>query len=201
MCSIGGNISDYMPNKYSALMPDGSINKEWCIDEYIGSYVLIFFYPSDFSFVCPTEILAHNSRLSQFHSRNVNVIGISIDSEYTHFAWTHTSVNNGGVGKIGFPLVSDINREICHNFDIFHTSGVSYRASYLVDKAGVIRHQVINDLPFGRNVDEMLRMVDAIQEYELHGDVCPAGWKKGKKTIKATPKGVANYLRENKKNL
>jgi len=161
-----------------------------------GKYAVVFFYPLDFTFVCPSELIAFGNRLEEFKKRNVEVIGVSIDSQYTHLAWKNTPIEKGGIGQVGYPLVADIKHEICRAYDVEAGAGVAYRGSFLIDKAGVVRHQVVNDLPLGRNIDEMLRMVDALQFTEEHGEVCPAGWNKGKAGMKADASGVAQYLAE-----
>jgi len=160
-----------------------------------GRYAVLFFYPLDFTFVCPSELLAFDHRLARFRKRGVEVIGVSVDSQYTHLAWKNTPVDRGGIGKVGYTLVADLRHEICRAYGVeLEPAGVALRASFLVDKAGIVRHQVVNDLPLGRNVDEMLRMVDALQFTERHGEVCPAGWQEGQEGMAATPKGVAKYL-------
>ena len=181
----------------TAVMPDNSFKEDFRLSEYRGKYVLLFFYPLDFTFVCPTEILAFNKAVGQFEDSNCQLIGVSIDSHFSHLAWKNTPVNNGGIGQVRYPLVADIKHEICRAYDVeFGAAGVAFRASFLIDKQGVVRHQVVNDLPLGRNVDEMLRMVDALQFTETHGEVCPAGWNKGKAGMKASTAGVAEYLAE-----
>ena len=166
-----------------------------------GKYTLMFFYPLDFTFVCPSELIAFDHRLEEFKKRNVEVIGVSIDSQFTHLAWKNTPVEKGGIGQVGYPLVADIKHEICQAYDVEAAPGVAFRGSFLIDKNGVVRHQVVNDLPLGRNIDEMLRMVDALQFTEENGEVCPAGWNKGKKGMTASTEGVAKYLAENAKDL
>ncbi len=167
-----------------------------------GKYVAIFFYPLDFTFVCPSELIAFDHRLDEFKKRGVEVIGVSIDSQFTHLAWKNTPVEKGGIGQVQYPLVADVKHEICRAYDVeFEPAGVAFRGTFLIDKNGVVRHQVVNDLPLGRNVDELLRMVDALQFTEEHGEVCPAGWQKGKKGMTASPDGVAKYLAENAKEL
>jgi peroxiredoxin (alkyl hydroperoxide reductase subunit C) len=161
-----------------------------------GKYALVFFYPLDFTFVCPSEIIAHDHRLAEFKARNVEVIAVSIDSQFTHAAWRNTPVNQGGIGPVGFTMVADIAHEIAKAYDVESEGGVAFRGSFLIDKDGVVQHQVVNNLPLGRNVDEMLRMVDALQFTEQHGEVCPAGWNKGDKGMKADAAGVAAYLSE-----
>lgn len=162
-----------------------------------GKYTVLFFYPLDFTFVCPSELIAFDHRLAEFKSRNVEVIGVSIDSQFTHLAWKNTPVDKGGIGQVGYPLVADIKHEIAKAYDVEADGGVAFRGSFLIDKSGVVQHQVVNNLPLGRDIDEMLRMVDALQFTEEHGEVCPAGWKKGKKGMTASTEGVAAYLAEN----
>ncbi|MDT8452244.1 MAG: peroxiredoxin C [Gammaproteobacteria bacterium] len=160
-----------------------------------GKYAVIFFYPLDFTFVCPSELIAFDHRLEEFTKRGVEVIGVSIDSHFTHNAWRNTPINAGGIGPVKYTLVADMNHAICKAYDAETPDGnVAFRASFLIDKAGMVRHQVVNDLPLGRNIDEMLRMIDALQFTEEHGEVCPAGWHKGDKGMNATPAGVAEYL-------
>lgn len=185
-----------------AVMGDNEIRDFTLSQEIKGKYAVVFFYPLDFTFVCPSELIAFDHRLDEFRQRGVEIIGVSIDSQYTHLAWKNTPVNNGGIGQVRYPLVADIKHEICRAYDVeFGAAGVAFRASFLIDKQGVVRHQVVNDLPLGRNVDEMLRMVDALQFTETHGEVCPAGWNKGKPGMTATPEGVASYLAKNAKKL
>jgi peroxiredoxin (alkyl hydroperoxide reductase subunit C) len=162
-----------------------------------GKHVVLFFYPLDFTFVCPSELIAFDHRLDEFKKRGVEVLGCSIDSEFTHLAWKNTPVNNGGIGQVGYPLLADINHAICQAYDVETAGGVALRGSFLIDKAGVVQHQVVNNLPLGRDIDEMLRMIDALQFTEEHGEVCPAGWQKGKKGMNASTAGVASYLAEN----
>jgi len=186
----------------AAVLPDGSIKSDFSLSDYAGKYVVIFFYPLDFTFVCPSEILAHNSRVAEFSKRGVQVIGVSIDSQFTHAAWRNTAVQNGGIGPIGFPLVADVKHEIAQAYGVEHPqAGVALRGSFLIDKAGIVQHMVINNLPLGRNVDEMLRMVDALQFTEEHGEVCPAGWNKGDEGMKPSAAGVASYLAKHGKEL
>ncbi|HHP7235546.1 MAG TPA: peroxiredoxin [Desulfobacterales bacterium] len=179
-----------------AVMPDGMIEEKFQLSNLRGKYVVLFFWPLDFTFVCPTEILAHDRRIQQFRERNAEVVGISIDSQFTHFAWRNTPVNEGGIGAVKFPIVADITHEITHAYGIEHPDGVAMRASFLIDRDGVVQHQVVNNLALGRNVDEMLRMVDALQFTEEHGEVCPAGWQKGDEGMKPTAEGVSEYLSE-----
>ncbi len=158
---------------------------------------MVFFYPLDFTFVCPSELIAFDHRLAEFQKRNVEVIGVSIDSQFTHNAWRNTPVENGGIGKVGYTLVADTKHEIAKDYDVESADGVAFRGTFLIDKDGIVRHQYINDLPLGRNVDEFIRLVDALQFTEEHGEVCPAGWTQGQKGMKADTAGVAEYLAAN----
>jgi peroxiredoxin (alkyl hydroperoxide reductase subunit C) len=193
---VGRQAPDFTAN---AVLGSGEIIPNFNLKARIADkYAVLFFYPLDFTFVCPSELIAFDHRLEEFKKRNVEVIGVSIDSHYTHNAWRNTAVNNGGIGQVGYPLVADINHGICQAYDVEHPkAGVAFRASFLIDTAGNVRHQVVNDLPLGRNIDEMLRMIDALQFTEEHGEVCPAGWNKGDKGMKATTSGVAEYLADN----
>ncbi len=186
-----------------AVMGNNEMNESFNLKKYIaGKAAVIFFYPLDFTFVCPSELIAFDHRLNEFKSRGVEVIGVSIDSQFTHLAWKNTPVNNGGIGQVGYPLVADIKHEICKAYDVeLEGAGVALRGSFLIDKNGVVRHQVVNDLPLGRDIDEMLRMVDALQFHEVHGEVCPAGWNKGKAGMDASTAGVAKYLADHAKEL
>ena len=166
-----------------------------------GKWSIFLFYPADFTFVCPSEIIAFDHRYQDFKSKGIEVIGVSCDSEFTHLAWKNTPVNAGGIGKVQFPLVSDITKDIARSFDVLFGNAVALRGSFLLDKDGTVRHAVINDLPLGRNIDEMLRMVDTMLFTNEHGEVCPAGWQKGDAGMKASPKGVAEYLDKNANNL
>ncbi len=160
-----------------------------------GKYAVVFFYPLDFTFVCPTELIAFDKRLDAFLERNVEVLGVSVDSHYTHNAWRNTPVDKGGIGPVRYTLVADLTHNIAKAYDVETPDGaVAFRGSFLIDKEGIVRHQVVNDLPLGRNIDEMLRMIDALQFNEQHGEVCPAGWQKGADGMKDTPDGVASYL-------
>jgi peroxiredoxin (alkyl hydroperoxide reductase subunit C) len=179
----------------AAVMGNNSIEESFNLKTHIKEkYAVIFFYPLDFTFVCPSELIAFDHRLKDFKDRNVEVIGVSIDSHFSHLAWKNTAVNNGGIGQVQYPLVADIKHEICKAYDVEADAGVAFRGSFLIDKSGTVRHQIVNDLPLGRDIDEMLRMVDALQFTEQHGEVCPAGWSKGKAGMKADTKGVAEYL-------
>jgi len=180
----------------TAVMPDGSIKSDFKLSDFRGKYVVLFFYPLDFTFVCPTELIAFSKRIKEFEARDVQVIGCSIDSQFTHIAWRNTPVDEGGIGAVTYPLIADVKHEICQAYDVeFEQAGVAFRGSFLIDKDGKVRHQVVNDLPLGRNVDEMLRMVDALQFTEKYGEVCPAGWNKGDEGMKPNAEGVAAYLK------
>ncbi|MDR0747546.1 MAG: peroxiredoxin [Helicobacteraceae bacterium] len=158
---------------------------------------VLFFWPMDFTFVCPSEIIAFNNRFDEFKERGFSVIGVSIDSEYVHLAWKNTAVNEGGIGQVKFPIVADVSKAIVRSFDVEHPSSVAFRATFVLDKDGTIRHSTINDLPIGRSIDETLRIVDAVIFTNKYGEVCPAGWRHGEEGMKATPKGVADYLAKN----
>lgn len=179
-----------------AVMPDNSFGQITLSKQIKGKYAVLFFYPLDFTFVCPSEILAFNERLADFKARNCEVIGISIDSKFTHLAWKKTALEDGGIGNIQYPLVADIKKEIATSYGVlFDKAGVAFRGLFLIDTKGTVRHALVNDLPLGRNVDEALRMVDALQFVETHGDqVCPANWTKGAAAMKPTAEGVASYL-------
>ncbi|UCF92640.1 MAG: peroxiredoxin [Desulfobacterales bacterium] len=177
-----------------AVMPDGTIKEDFKVSDLRGKYVVLFFWPLDFTFVCPTEIIAHDHRVDQFKDRAVEVVGVSIDSQFTHFAWRNTSINDGGIGPVKFPLVADVKHAITQAYGIEHPEGVALRASFLIDRNGIVQHQVVNNLPIGRNVDEMLRVVDALQFTEQYGEVCPAGWKRGEMGMQPTAEGVSEYL-------
>jgi peroxiredoxin 2/4 len=187
----------------AAVLGSGEIVDAFNLTETIkGKKAVIFFYPLDFTFVCPSELLAFDHRFEEFTKRGVEVIGVSIDSQFSHNAWRNTPVNEGGIGPVKYTLVADTKHEICQAYDVeFADAGVAFRGSFLIDEEGNVRHQVVNDLPLGRNVDEMLRMVDALAFHQEHGEVCPAGWKDGDKGMTASPDGVAAYLSENADNL
>ena len=179
----------------AAVMPNNSIEENFNLKSHIkGKFAVLFFYPLDFTFVCPSEILAFDHRMKEFKERNVEVIAVSVDSQFTHLAWKNTPVNKGGLGNVQFPMVADLSHAIARDYDVLVEDKVALRGSFLIDTNGIVRHQVINDLPLGRDVDEMIRMVDALQFHEQHGEVCPAGWNKGKAGMKASTEGVAEYL-------
>ncbi|OGT39763.1 MAG: hypothetical protein A3F12_04365 [Gammaproteobacteria bacterium RIFCSPHIGHO2_12_FULL_38_14] len=190
---IGKKAPDFTA---AAVLADGKIENQFNLHQYIeGKPAVLFFYPLDFTFVCPSELIALHNRIAEFESRNTAVIGISIDSQFTHNAWRNTAVANGGIGAVRYPLVADVNHQICQSYDVEHpTAHVALRGTFIIDKQGIVRSQIINDLPLGRNVDELLRLIDAIEFHEKHGEVCPAGWTKGKTGIKPTSEGIAKYL-------
>ncbi len=177
----------------TAVMPDNSF-QELSLSAYRGKYVVLFFYPLDFTFVCPSEILAFNREVEEFNKKNCHLIGVSVDSHFTHLAWKQTAVKQGGIGDVQYPLVADIKKEIARAYGVLHDDSVALRGLFLIDREGVVRHAVVNDLPLGRNVDEALRMLDALQFTEEHGEVCPANWREGEDAMKPTPEGVASYL-------
>lgn len=194
----------------TAVINGGEIVERFSLDQFLGKkHVVFFFYPLDFTFVCPTEILAFQERIADFEKRNVAVVGCSVDSEHSHWAWLNTELKDGGIKGVKYPLVSDLSKTISENYDVlagdydydeeddissFDGVAVAYRGLFLIDKQGIVRHQVVNDLPLGRSIDEALRMVDALQYFEEHGEVCPANWKSGDEAMTATHEGVASYL-------
>ena len=192
----------------SAVVNGGEIVSDFSLEQFRGKYVVLFFYPKDFTFVCPTELHAFQAKLADFENKNVQVIGVSTDQEFSHWGWLQVDKNQGGIKGITYPLVADTNKTISHNYDVlagdydYNETGelvsngemIAYRGLFLIDKEGVVRHQVVNDLPLGRSVDEALRMVDALNYFEANGEVCPANWKEGEEAMKADAAGVANYL-------
>jgi peroxiredoxin (alkyl hydroperoxide reductase subunit C) len=182
--------------KAQTVMPDGSF-QEISLSDYRGKKVVLFFYPLDFTFVCPSEIIAFDHRVAEFEKRGVVVLGCSVDSHFSHLAWRNTAVENGGIGPVKFGLVADLDKNIARDYDVLFNESIALRGSFLIDENGVVRHQVVNDLPLGRNVDEMLRMVDALDFHTTHGEVCPAGWQEGQAGMKPSAEGVASYLSEN----
>ena len=179
-----------------AVLKGGEITETFTLTDAIeGKYGLIFFYPLDFTFVCPSELIALDRRMNEFNQRGVEVIAVSIDSHFTHNAWRNTPVDQGGIGPVNYTLVADVTHKICQDYGVEHPeAGVALRGAFIIDQAGVVRAQLINDLPIGRNIDELLRLVDALQFHEKHGEVCPANWQQGKQGMNATPEGVAAYL-------
>ena len=204
--------------KCTAIMPDNSF-KDISISDYKGKKVVLFFYPLDFTFVCPTELIAFDKRLNEFKDRNTEVIGCSVDSKWSHHAWKNTDVNKGGIGNVAYPIIADIDKSIARAYDVLIGAkaatvltnddeldttvggGVAMRGSFLIDEEGVIRHAVLNDLPLGRNIDEMLRMIDALSHHQEHGEVCPAGWQQGKDAMAESPDGVSKYLSDHSTSL
>jgi len=179
----------------AAVMPDGQINEAFTLSDYLkGSYGLVFFYPLDFTFVCPSEILAYSHRAARFAELNTKVVAVSVDSQFTHAAWRETPVEKGGLGPVTFPMVADLTKQIARDYDVLINDAVALRGTFLIDRDGVVRHQLVNDLPLGRNADEAVRMVEALQFHEEHGEVCPAGWNKGDAGMTPTAEGVADYL-------
>lgn len=192
-----------------AVINGSEIVENFTISQFEGKkYVILFFYPADFTFVCPTELLAFQDKLAEFEKKDTVVIGVSVDSEFSHWKWLQTPLNDGGIKGVTYPLVSDFSKVISENYDVlaghydiddnghsvFVGAPLAFRGTFLIDKAGVVRHQVVNDLPLGRSIDEAIRIVDALQFFEQNGEVCPANWKKGDKAMKATQEGVADYL-------
>lgn len=185
-----------------AVLGDGNIVDEYNFSEETkGKYALIFFYPLDFTFVCPSELIALDKRMAKFKELGVEVIGVSIDSHFTHNAWRNTAVENGGIGQVNYTLVADMDHSIAKAYDVESAGGMAFRGAFLIDKEGLVRVQHVNDLPIGRNIDELVRLFQAIQFHEEHGEVCPAGWTEGDKGMKDSPEGVAKYLSEEADNL
>lgn len=181
-----------------AVMPDDSIDNNFNLKQYLkGNKGIVFFYPLDFTFVCPSEIIAFNNRLGEFNTRNTRILAVSVDSHFSHHAWKSTPVSKGGIGSVQFPLVSDLNKQISIAYNVLNDDTISFRGTFLIDENFNIRHYLVNDLPLGRNVDETLRMIDALDYHNAHGEVCPAGWQKGSEGIKPTHKGVSDYLISN----
>ncbi len=179
--------------KAQAVLPDGSF-KQVSLSDYKGKYVILFFYPLDFTFVCPTEIIAFSDRAQEFEAAGVQLLGCSIDSHFSHLAWRNMPRTEGGLGDLQYPLVADLNKEIARSYGVLLPGGIALRGLFLIDKTGIVRHQVVNDLPLGRSVDEALRMVHALQYFETHGEVCPANWKAGARTIKANVKDSKEFF-------
>lgn len=186
----------------AAVLADGSIADAFTLSQAIkGRYGLLFFYPLDFTFVCPSELIALDRRIDAFRERGVEVIAVSIDSQFTHHAWRSTPVDKGGIGPVRYPIAADVKHDICRAYGVEHGDGVALRAAFVIDRQGVVRSAIINDLPLGRDMDELLRVVDALQFHEAHGEVCPAGWRKGEPGMKADTAGVAAYLAEHSSRL
>ncbi|MEC7120283.1 MAG: peroxiredoxin C [Pseudomonadota bacterium] len=182
----------------AAVLANGEIVDSYCFSEASkGKYALVFFYPLDFTFVCPSELIALDHKMDEFTARNVEVVGVSIDSQFTHNAWRNTPVDQGGIGAVKYTLAADTKHEIAKAYDVESEGGVAFRGAFIIDQDGIVRSQIVNDLPLGRNMDELLRLIDALQFTEAHGEVCPANWQKGDKGMTASPEGVAAYLGEN----
>ncbi len=196
-------VTNKAPNfTATAVLGNNEIIDDFNLYENFGEKgTVVFFYPLDFTFVCPSEIIAFDHRLDEFTSRGINVIGISVDSQFSHFAWKNTPVSEGGIGQVRYPLVADLNKQIARDFDVLLNDSVALRGSFLIDTDGTVRHAVINDLPLGRNIDEMLRMVDAMLFTNEYGEVCPAGWHKGEEGMKPSTDGVAEYLEKHAEEL
>jgi len=178
----------------TAVMPNNTFKEDFKLSDYHGKYVVLFFYPLDFTFVCPSEIIAFDKKLDEFRQRNCEVIGVSVDSQFSHFAWKNTEPKAGGIGNVCFPLVADLSKNISRDYGVLFNESIALRGLFLIDKEGVVRHSVVNDLPLGRNISEALRMVDALQFFEEHGDVCPANWQSGDDAMNPSSEGVAEYL-------
>ncbi|MCP4446745.1 MAG: peroxiredoxin [Myxococcales bacterium] len=183
----------------TAVMADNSFDEKFSLSSLRGKYVCMYFYPLDFTFVCPSEIIAFDKKLAEFKERNCEVLGVSVDSHFSHFAWKNTAVDEGGIGNIQYPLVSDLNKQIARDYGVLFNESIALRGLFLIDREGIIRHSVVNDLPLGRNIDEAIRMLDALQFTEEHGEVCPANWAKGQDAMTPTADGVASYLAKHAK--
>jgi len=189
---VGKQAPDFTAD---AVLADGSIASNYRFSDAIrGRYGLLFFYPLDFTFVCPSELIALDHRIPQFRERNVEVVGVSIDSQFTHIAWRNTPIAKGGIGPVAFTLVADKKHEICRAYDVEATDGVAFRGAFVIDRSGIVRSQIVNDLPLGRDIDELLRIVDALAFHETNGEVCPAGWRPGQAAMAESAEGVAQYL-------
>ncbi len=186
----------------AAVMGNNEINDKFNLHTFLkGKIGVLFFYPFDFTFVCPSEIIAFDHRLKEFKDLGAEVIAVSVDSHFSHIAWKNTPVEKGGIGQVQFPMVADLTKNIARDYDVLINEAVALRGTFLIDQEGIVRHQVVNDLPLGRNIDEAIRMVDALKFFQAHGEVCPAGWNKGKKGMKADAAGVADYLANHSKDL
>ncbi len=192
---MGVLVGKQAPEFTATAVKKGEIIENFSLSDFKGKYVVLFFYPLDFTFVCPTELHAFSDKLDEFEKRNVEVIGVSIDSHFSHLAWLNTPKSKGGIEGVAYPIVSDLNKTISADYDVLvEGAGIAYRGLFLLDKAHVVRHQVVNDLPLGRNVTETLRMVDALQFTEKHGEVCPANWNQGDKSMKPTQDGLEEFF-------
>ena len=181
-----------------AVMPDDSIDQQFNLKTYAKGHIcVVFFWPLDFTFVCPSEILSFNNHLQEFQNRNTKIVGVSVDSHFCHLAWKNTETSEGGIGKVGFPMVSDMKKEISSMYNVLHDDGISMRGTFVIDENFTLRHLLINDLPLGRNVGETLRTIDALLHHNEHGEVCPAGWHKGHEAIVPNAGGIKKYLTSN----
>jgi peroxiredoxin (alkyl hydroperoxide reductase subunit C) len=196
---MGVFVGKQAPDFYvAAVLGNGEIVDSYKRSEAMaGKYGMVFFYPLDFTFVCPSELIALDHRMDKFRELGVEVVAVSIDSQFTHNAWRNTPVDKGGIGLVTYTMAADVNHDICRSYDVETADGVAFRGAFIIDKAGDVRSQVVNDLPLGRNIDELIRLVEALQFTDEHGEVCPAGWNKGDKGMDASPDGVAAYLSEN----
>ena len=184
-----------------AVLSDNTIQPDFSLEQFKGKYVVLFFYPLDFTFVCPTEILEFNRKLASFKEAGAEVVGVSVDSQFSHLAWKNTPIDNGGIGNVQYPLVADLTKQISRDFGVlFEDAGIAFRGTFLIDKEGTVKHAVVNDLGLGRNIDEALRMVTALRHHETHGEVCPANWNDGDDAMTPSPEGVASYLSKHGKN-
>jgi len=183
----------------TAVMPNNTFNDKFSLSGLRGKYVVLFFYPLDFTFVCPSEIIAFNKKIDEFKKRNTEVVGVSVDSHFTHLAWKNTPVEQGGIGNVQYPLVADLTKQISRDYGVLINEAIALRGLFLIDKEGVIQHALVNNLPLGRNVDEALRVLDALQYTEKHGEVCPANWRQGEEAMKPSAEGVAAYLKKHGK--
>ena len=182
----------------TAVMGDGTFNEEFSLSSLRGKYVILFFYPLDFTFVCPSEIIAFDKMVDAFRAKNCEVVGVSIDSHFSHFAWRNTPVDKGGIGPVKFPLVADLTKQISTEYGVLlDDAGIALRGLFLIDKEGVVQHELVNNLPLGRDTGEAMRLLDALQFFEKHGDVCPANWREGDEAMKPSAEGVAEYLAKN----
>ncbi|MCB1172450.1 MAG: peroxiredoxin [Leptospiraceae bacterium] len=181
----------------TAVMPDNSVKEDFKLEDFRGKYVVLFFYPLDFTFVCPTEILEFNKKIADFEKRGVQVIGCSTDSHFSHIAWKEQDIKTGGIGMVKYPLIADFTKEVSSSYGVLLDGGMALRGSFLIDKEGILQHAVINNLPLGRNIDEMIRMVDALHFTEEHGEVCPANWTEGQDSMKDTDAGLKEYFGKN----
>ncbi len=189
---VGKQAPDFTAN---AVMEDNSVNPKFNLKEYTkGKIAVVFFYPLDFTFVCPSEILSFSRNMEEFRERGAVVIGVSVDSHFSHIAYRKTAVEDGGIGQIKFPLVADLTKNIARDYGVLCNDSIAYRGTFIIDEAGVVRHQYVNDLPLGRNVNEFIRLIDALQHHQQHGEVCPANWNKGNDAMTPTAEGVAKYL-------